>query len=497
MKTATPALISFLNSAQNAIIADLFTFELLSGTTLRYTSLDVDVTYNGNTWAANAPVIEREKVRSVVGIEVDTMKLTVSPRSGDMIDGVPWIAAVRSGALDGARVTLRRAYFDRTTQQFLRLPGTSGNYASTPDSVANSVTGDIDIRVKVAMDDWTPSTARGLVVKRGNGAGQYAWQLIVNISGTIEFTFTQDGSTHIAPGASAAPSLTDGAAYWIRASRLSASGLVSYYKSSDGSTWEAIGTASGTTGAMFDSASVLELGSTRDGTTNNLVGKVYYAEVRNGIDGTVVARFDADEAALGATSFESSTGEVWTINSTGTPPNAYIFFEPKEPQGVLTMFAGRVGASDGGRTTWNLEVRSDLDLLNIQMPRNLVQPPCLHTLFDTGCSLVKASFATPGAVAAGSTKTQINCGLVNPTDFFTQGTITFLTGPNAGVSRSIKRYLPGLIVLIAPLPNTPIVGDTFEAFPGCDKRLTTCDTKFNNKVNFRGMPFVPKPEAAV
>jgi hypothetical protein len=33
----------------------------------------------------------------------------------------------------------------------LDLPGTSGNYASTPDSAALDVTGDIDIRVKVAQ----------------------------------------------------------------------------------------------------------------------------------------------------------------------------------------------------------------------------------------------------------------------------------------------------------------------------------------------------------
>ena len=44
----------------------------------------------------------------------------------------------------------------------LRLPGLSGNYLSTPDTAATSVTGDIDIRVKVALDDWTPSATQTL-----------------------------------------------------------------------------------------------------------------------------------------------------------------------------------------------------------------------------------------------------------------------------------------------------------------------------------------------
>ena len=32
--------------------------------------------------------------------------------------------------------------------QYVQFPGTSGNYASTPDSAALSITGDIDIRAK-------------------------------------------------------------------------------------------------------------------------------------------------------------------------------------------------------------------------------------------------------------------------------------------------------------------------------------------------------------
>ena len=47
------------------------------------------------------------------------------------------------------------AYIDGTNG--LVLSGLFGNYASTPDSAALSITGDIDIKCKVAMADWTPS----------------------------------------------------------------------------------------------------------------------------------------------------------------------------------------------------------------------------------------------------------------------------------------------------------------------------------------------------
>jgi hypothetical protein len=44
------------------------------------------------------------------------------------------------------------------------------------------------------------------------------------------------------------------------------------------------------------------------------------------------------------------------------------------------------------------------------------------------------------------------------------------------------------------MPNT---GDTFTAYPGCDKTQNTCTSKFNNLVNFGGFPYVPVPEAAI
>ena len=35
------------------------------------------------------------------------------------------------------------------------------------------------------------------------------------------------------------------------------------------------------------------------------------------------------------------------------------------------------------------------------------------------------------------------------------------------------------------------VDDVFEIAVGCDKTLATCKAKFNNAINFRGMPHMP------
>src|SRR5262249_35430265 len=82
-----------------------------------------------------------------------------------------------------------------------------------------------------------------------------------------------------------------------------------------GVTWIQLGadvTKAATT--IYDGTADVEIGAQVGGTQNNLAGKVYYAEVRNGIDGTVVAKFNPSaNASLGATTFASSTGGTWTL----------------------------------------------------------------------------------------------------------------------------------------------------------------------------------------
>jgi len=165
--------------------------------------------------------------------------------------------------------------------------------------------------------------------------------------------------------------------------------------------------------------------------------------------------------------------------------------------GTLILFSGRINVDEIDRGRISMSVLSDLELLNVQMPRNIYQPGCSHSLFDAGCGLTKASYAVAGTVASGSDVSTINCALSNPADYFTLGTVTFLSGPNAGVSRTVKSYAPGVLGFSLPLKAAPVVGDTFNTYPGCDKTQTTCTTKFNNLIRFRGFPYIPIPETAI
>ena len=165
------------------------------------------------------------------------------------------------------------------------------------------------------------------------------------------------------------------------------------------------------------------------------------------------------------------------------------------PLGGMPMFYGFTASLDKlSRTQAVMKVKSDLVLLNIQMPRNLYQPNCLYTIYSTGCGVDQASYASHAAVGAAPTRTFIPW--TGAAAQFTGGTITFESGPNINQSRSVKSVGPTGLALAYPLPATPLAGDLFVAYPGCDRTLAGGCTFFANTARFRGHPFVPPPELA-
>jgi uncharacterized phage protein (TIGR02218 family) len=169
--------------------------------------------------------------------------------------------------------------------------------------------------------------------------------------------------------------------------------------------------------------------------------------------------------------------------------------------GTVIMFVGRVAEIDLGRAVATFTINSHLELLNLQLPRNLWQPGCVNSLGDASCGVSLPSFAAGGITAAGSSASVIAASLAQATSYFDQGKVTFTSGANAGLTRSVKSWVagsPGRIALLAPFPNAPAAGDAFTIYPGCDKTLGAngC-AKFANTARFKGYPFIPTSDTAV
>jgi hypothetical protein len=163
------------------------------------------------------------------------------------------------------------------------------------------------------------------------------------------------------------------------------------------------------------------------------------------------------------------------------------------------LFLGRVDAPEIYSTSAQLKAKSLMQLLNINMPRNLIQSTCGNTLYDSVCGLTRSSYAVTSSVTSTSTATIIYAsGLTQTAGYFNQGVIQFTSGLNSGLKRTVKTHASGgVLTMILYFPSAPAIGDTFTIVPGCDKTMATCKNTFNNLANYRGMPYVPLPETTI
>ncbi|MBR7730764.1 phage BR0599 family protein, partial [Acinetobacter nosocomialis] len=101
------------------------------------------------------------------------------------------------------------------------------------------------------------------------------------------------------------------------------------------------------------------------------------------------------------------------------------------------------------------------------------------------------------SIGTNSTPNRILCDLSQPQGWFTQGVVEFLEGVNIGIKRTVRLHEAGALLLTLPLLEMPEIGEAIRVYPGCDKRLETCENRFNNRARFRGAPYVPIPETSI
>jgi len=146
-------------------------------------------------------------------------------------------------------------------------------------------------------------------------------------------------------------------------------------------------------------------------------------------------------------------------------------------RGFVRYFVGRVAQIDAGRSVATFNINSHLELLDVQMPRNLYQPGCVNNLGDASCGVDIASFSAAGTVAAGSSVAMVLGAIAgtHQAGYFDLGTITFTSGVLNGQSFTVKQCTygsPSTISLMGFSIAAPAAGDTFTIFAGCNKN---CD----------------------
>lgn len=213
-------------------------------------------------------------------------------------------------------------------QPMLELFGVQGANASTPAHASLDITGDLDGRIEITPATWRPATSVTLVAKYGTNDGARSWALLLTSTGLLQLLWTTDGTVgDRRVRSSSAAILEDSgrlAIKWTLNVDDAGDHTVTFYTSdSISGTWIPLGdpvTQAGIT-SIFAGDADLEIGTANDGGipaagVGRFVGRVHALELRNGIDGTVVASPDFGTQDASVTSFDDAAGRTWTVNGT-------------------------------------------------------------------------------------------------------------------------------------------------------------------------------------
>ena len=160
---------------------------------------------------------------------------------------------------------------------------------------------------------------------------------------------------------------------------------------------------------------------------------------------------------------------------------------------VIVFWQGRIRSVVWEGSTAKMESEPLIGILKRDGLRAMYQSTCNHMLYGPDCTKDRELFRVPFTVDSVSTdgltitSSQLGAAAANFFDgggFVERGGVdrrTILSGGGGGNDT---------IVILYPFPDL-LVGETLDAFAGCDRTRETCNTKFDNLDNFGGWPFIP------
>ncbi len=162
-------------------------------------------------------------------------------------------------------------------------------------------------------------------------------------------------------------------------------------------------------------------------------------------------------------------------------------------QGRMVLKRGWIGEVNVKRGQFVAEIRGLAQKLSQNIGR-IYSPSCDAVLGDEKCGVDVSGFTSSVVTVTNVTSNQLFAtnGGVTLSTYFKGGEVTWISGGNSGAKMEVKEFSTDAIMeLVLPMSRNVSVGDTFTVIAGCDKSGTTCQSKFNNYLNFRGFPDLP------
>lgn len=220
--------------------------------------------------------------------------------------------------------------YARGPEPYLRIPGDTGDRARVASAAALNIAGDLDVRLEFALIELPTQSStfatqvNELMARYNTASDARMWRLAVDGFGRLALAWSTDGSSILEQLSTDVLPFVSGQRGAVRATLDVNNGdsghTVAFYTAAaiDAAPeeWTQLGepvVTSGTTSINTSGTVDLEIG---DISTINFApgsGKYFKAEVRDGIDGTLVANPDFTAQTEGATSFTDSAGRSWQL----------------------------------------------------------------------------------------------------------------------------------------------------------------------------------------
>jgi uncharacterized phage protein (TIGR02218 family) len=185
-------------------------------------------------------------------------------------------------------------------------------------------------------------------------------------------------------------------------------------------------------------------------------------------------------------SLDNAMGRRWLKNAGEKVVGLTIFTLDQETNNVMVAWKGRLASVKPNDKSIQLYFESIFTSLRRAGVRLRYQRTCPHVLYGNGCRVNKAPYMLDTIV---NTVSGINVVIYQPAQaaegWYTGGIfesdkgVRFITA-HKGDNITLNRPIDGLAA-----------SDFVKLYPGCDRSVSTCHTKFNNLLNNGSFPYIP------
>lgn len=157
---------------------------------------------------------------------------------------------------------------------------------------------------------------------------------------------------------------------------------------------------------------------------------------------------------------------------------------------VVVIWKGRVINVDFKKDVCELICDPLIKAMNRTTLRRVYQLSCPHMLYRSACGVDEVNFRENATLIAISGLTITSTTFGGQANGYWTGGIVRIEKSGMPHVRAILAHIGNDVEIDLTIPGLGI-GDIVQTAPGCDRNISTCNTKFNNEDNFGGYPYIP------